>query len=115
MESGSAMISLLQQLPAQGSTYYFKKQLLEMLEVPIVSPNGQVAMIESLTQRESEILEMLSQRLQDKEIAKHLNISPTTVKSHLKNIYQKLDVHNRREAVVQGGKFGLIATVANGF
>ena len=115
MESGSAIISLLQQLPAQGSTYYFKKQLLEMLEVPMVPVNGQVAMIESLTQRESEILEMLSQRLQDKEIAKHLNISPTTVKSHLKNIYQKLDVHNRREAVVQGGKFGLIATVANGF
>ncbi len=42
---------------------------------------------------------MLSQRMRDKEIAEQLFISPETVKSHLRNIYGKLDADNRRQAV----------------
>lgn len=53
-----------------------------------------------LTERELEILEILSQGKSNKEIADSLGISENTVEQHLKNIYEKLNVQNRTEAAV---------------
>ena len=53
----------------------------------------------TLTSRETEILHGLSKGLPYRNIAKTLNISLQTVNSHIKNIYVKLDVHSRIEAV----------------
>lgn len=66
------------------------------------------SLVEPLTNRELEILEMLAQRLQNKEIAEKLFISPTTVKTHLQNIYQKLNAGNRREAVNNAKDLGIL-------
>jgi len=73
---------------------------------PLGKENGQL--IEPLTKRESEILELLARRYSNKEIATELVISPETVKRHAVNIYQKLAVHNRRGAVEMAGALGLI-------
>ena len=65
-------------------------------------------LIEPLTNRELEILELLAQRLQNKEISEKLFVSPTTVKTHLQNIYQKLSVSGRRQAVESAKNLGIL-------
>jgi DNA-binding NarL/FixJ family response regulator len=54
---------------------------------------------EILTQREKEILKLLSKGLRYKEIAADLHISMDTVRSHTRNIYEKLQVQSRTEAI----------------
>ncbi|HVT86758.1 MAG TPA: helix-turn-helix transcriptional regulator [Chitinophagaceae bacterium] len=53
----------------------------------------------TLTGREKEVIEYLSMGLTYDEIATQLNVSPETVKMHLKNIYRKLQVKNKIEAL----------------
>jgi DNA-binding NarL/FixJ family response regulator len=55
--------------------------------------------LETLTARENEMLQMLAKGLLYKEIAEKLNISINTVKQHIHNIYEKLHVQNRTEAI----------------
>ena len=63
---------------------------------------------EPLTNRDLDILELPAKRLQNKEIAENLFISAETVKTHFKNIYQKLSVSDRREAVKRGKAIGIL-------
>jgi len=56
--------------------------------------------LEKLTSREKEILELLSMSLTNEEIARGLYISSDTVKTHVRNIFEKLEVKNRVEAVL---------------
>lgn len=61
-----------------------------------------------LTPREMDVLALLAKRLTNGEIATELVIAPGTVKTHTLNIYAKLFVHNRREAVDRARQLGLI-------
>ena len=57
--------------------------------------------METISERELEVLALLADGLTYQEIAQTMFVSVNTVKSHLKSIYGKLGVHNRREAVAQ--------------
>jgi two-component system nitrate/nitrite response regulator NarL len=68
---------------------------------------GQDNLLNSLTQRELEVLQLVADGMSNKEIAIRLKLELQTVKNHLHNILEKLRVHNRREAVACTRKFGL--------
>ena len=61
-----------------------------------------------LSDRELEVLQKLSNGTNNKQIAEDLFVSTNTIKAHIKNIYKKLHVHSRAEAVSKGIKGGLI-------
>lgn len=62
----------------------------------------------SLSSREKEVLEQLAEGLSYTVIAKNLFLSPSTVRKHIENIYKKLQVHNKVEAVQKARRQGLI-------
>lgn len=61
-----------------------------------------------LSNRETEILEHLSKGIKYNDIADNLFISPSTVRKHIENIYKKLQVHNKMEAVIKAQEHKLI-------
>ena len=65
-------------------------------------------LVEPLTNQELNVLDLIAQRLSNKEIAETLFISTTTVKWHLQNIYEKLNVKKRREAVEKAEALGIL-------
>jgi DNA-binding NarL/FixJ family response regulator len=63
---------------------------------------------DTLTTRERDILAMISRGFSNKRIARALEISPETVKSHVKRIFSKLAVSTRAQAVSRAGTVGLL-------
>jgi LuxR family maltose regulon positive regulatory protein len=76
-----------------------------LTQLPAVSTQP---LTEPLTRREIEILVLLAPGLVNKEIGARLFISPETVKKHTQAIYRKLNVSNRRQAVVRAYELGLL-------
>ncbi len=74
------------------------------LRAPATAHTG----VEPLTAREREVLRLLAQRLSNKEIAQALTIAPNTVKRHTLQIFAKLGVNDRRAAVEQARRSGLL-------
>jgi ATP/maltotriose-dependent transcriptional regulator MalT len=68
------------------------------------------SLIEPLTPREEQVLELLAHRLTDREIAETLVISPFTVRRHVRNLSEKLEAHGRRAVVERARTLGLIST-----
>ncbi len=68
------------------------------------------AVVESLSERESDILKLIGGGLSNKEIARNLAIAPETVKSHVKHIFTKLNVEKRAQAVSRAQILGLVGT-----
>ncbi|HSR34920.1 MAG TPA: LuxR C-terminal-related transcriptional regulator, partial [Anaerolineae bacterium] len=75
-----------------------------------VREKARAELIEPLTERESEILLLLSRGMRNKEIARELSISPLTVKRHTANLYGKLHVHSRKEAVARASSLGILSS-----
>jgi len=72
---------------------------LELLRNPLIFENKEKSEEVNLTKRETDVLVQLSKGLNYNEISENLFISSGTVRKHIENIYRKLQVHNKMEAV----------------
>lgn len=73
-----------------------------------ISRGGGESTHDSLTEREKEILKLLVQGLSNRDVAEKLFISEKTVKNHISNIFRKLEVTDRTQAVVKALKLGMV-------
>ena len=81
---------------------------LKLLRNPIDIQNPRDQEEISLSNREVEVLEQLSKGLSYTVIAEHLFLSPSTVRKHIENIYKKLQVHSKIEAVQKARNHNII-------
>lgn len=123
VDAGEPIARLLEALPASfrtTSSPYREKlwRAMQMEQGDTVSSTvavpAELANLgsEVLSERERDVLELVTKGLSNKQIAKVLLIAPETVKWHLKNIYSKLGVSGRTLAVHQARKMSLIRDVA---
>jgi DNA-binding NarL/FixJ family response regulator len=81
---------------------------LKLLRNPIDIQNSKDLEEISLSKREVEVLEQLSKGLSYTAIAENLFLSPSTVRKHIENIYKKLQVHSKIEAVQKAKNYNII-------
>jgi LuxR family maltose regulon positive regulatory protein len=104
------MADLLTLLHADKDLHAYVHQILSAFPgaQQKVTSFSQGKLLEPLTNRELEILVLLAERKTNKEIALQLGITPGTVRQHSYNLYQKLEVGNRREAVARAVDLGVL-------
>ena len=95
--SGSSLLS-----PAMAS------RLLDEFAVLVRRHEGPAEGAGALSRRELEVLTLVAQGLNNRAIAERLFISENTVKNHIRNIHEKLQVHSRMEAVVRAVREGVL-------
>lgn len=123
LEEGSAVVDLLHEDfatfggiaapvdPASRALREFLARLLVAAGVLESGSQGTVASpkpLEPLTERESEILRLLANGVSNKEIGRNVFVSENTVKFHLKNIYSKLGVSSRIQAIAAARQMRLL-------
>ncbi len=114
IEQGEAMEPLLQELGKRPEFADLARLLLASFPGERIPPRAVPVqpLPEPLTDRELEILQLLAGRLSNKEIAHQLTVSPYTVRNHTANIFGKLQVENRHEAVERARGLGLLPSVS---
>lgn len=115
LDEGEAVLPLLQktyqELPAEDDGFRrFVARLLDASGVDLrrAEARGCFEPLEPLTRREVDILVFLDNGVSNKEIARRIFISENTVKFHLKNVYSKLAVTSRLQAINAARRMGLI-------
>jgi LuxR family maltose regulon positive regulatory protein len=115
VDEGEPMRVLLSRLAAdrRPPTAAYAHKLLAAFNLQPPTSNFQLptsTLIEPLSQREIELLRLIAEGLSNQEIARRLFISLPTVKWHTSNIYGKLGVKNRTQAVAEARALGILPT-----
>jgi len=113
VDAGPEMARLLSQLKVDDDLRDYVGQIRSAFPALQQTQRAlrQGELLDPLTDRELQILELLKERLSNNEIAAQLVISSGTVKGHTIKIYQKLDVNGRRQAVDKAVDLGLLMPV----
>ena len=117
LDEGADIAPLLLEVARRGIMSSFTGNLLATIgtkeqgrpeTLPSLAQSRSQTLVEPLSQRELEILRLLQTELSVPEIAGELMVAASTVRSHTKSIYSKLDVNNRRAAVKRASELNLI-------
>jgi LuxR family maltose regulon positive regulatory protein len=115
VDEGPPMARLLYQAATRGIAPDYARRLLAAFPVaeaeqtaPSPTQAPQLDLIEPLSERELEVLQLIAEGLTNREIAARLFLALNTVKAHTRNIYGKLGVHGRTQAVARARALGLL-------
>ena len=117
LDEGSPMAHLLLEAAARGIMPDYSGQLLVAFSAGEQRSKGKSRLPtssapqplnEPLSQRELEVLRLLKSELSGPEIARELMIALSTVRTHTKSLYSKLNVNSRRSAVIRAAELDLI-------
>jgi LuxR family maltose regulon positive regulatory protein len=113
VDEGPPMGRLLWRAVGCGISPRYASQLLAALDTEVGDRERKVAPLplslgEPLSEREMDVLRLLPTHLSTPEMAEELIISVHTVRHHVKNIYRKLDVHTRMDAIGRAKRLGLL-------
>jgi LuxR family maltose regulon positive regulatory protein len=106
VDMGAPMQRLLQLALSRGIATAYVRELLAHFATPPTDAAG--AVVDPLTERELEVLRLLPTSLSTVEIAEQLVVAPSTVRTHIKSIYSKLQVNRRADAVKRGEELRLM-------
>jgi len=106
LDEGRPMARLLYQAAEREIFPEYTGRLLA--QFPVEEQLNTPTLIEPLSKRELEVLRLIATGASNAEIAQELYIAVGTVKNHVKNIYSKLDVHSRAQAIARSRELGLI-------
>jgi LuxR family maltose regulon positive regulatory protein len=110
LDEGEPMAQLLYEAANRGIQRKYVGRILAAFPPSRQTQTGtSEELIEPLSQRELDVLQLLAQGSSNKEVARQLFISVPTVKWHTSNIYGKLGVRNRTQAVAKARALGLLS------
>jgi LuxR family maltose regulon positive regulatory protein len=114
LEQGEPLATLMKEAAARGIAAQYVSELVAAFDPEGVettaspSPPSTPSLAESLTPRELEVLQLLGEGCSNRKVAEALVITLNGVKKHTSNIYGKLGVHSRTQAVVRAQELGLL-------
>ncbi len=108
VDEGPPMAALLRVAAKQGIAPSYVRRLLAAVNKTEDRAPIEQDLIETLSERELEVLRLLGTDLDGPDIARHLIVSLNTVRTHTKHIYEKLGVNNRRAAVRRAEELALL-------
>ena len=116
VDEGAPMAALLRRAASRGVAATYVSKLLDALEAEAPmrrGPTGPAAPVaqpleEPLSEREFEVLRLVADGLSNRDIAQELVVTTGTVKKHINNIFTKLNVRSRIQAVSQAREFNLL-------
>jgi LuxR family maltose regulon positive regulatory protein len=109
VDAGPQLKELLSQTPGPGVNPHYQAEILAAFGATPPDDVPDAGKVIHLTRREDEILRLMQDGLTNDEIASKLVISIYTVKRHATNIYRKLDVRGRWQAIRRAEQLGLLA------